>query len=184
MRWDKDGTRNVVSSNQLRFTGELKRGSRVTMPWTDGDWTGSVISVETSSDADFAQAELDDGIPLSRLAKTQTTSEEDFTDSDDDIPLASLLKKQTGRKLFTSDYKQPVHYTMLVILMKFLYLCIQDNYSYVGKIMRKNHMPLSMIHDLLFRAYCINTNIHCYLKHCQPNILYFKSVFCYFKIIF
>ena len=66
--WDNDGTKNVVSSKMLSFTGRfLKRGSHVTMAWMDGDWTGQVLDIEYTS-CSASDSHSSDDVPLARIS--------------------------------------------------------------------------------------------------------------------
>lgn len=63
--WNSDGTKNVVSATSLQFGGELRRGTLVSMPWVDGNWTGRVLAVDGESSCS-SDSETDD-IPLARF---------------------------------------------------------------------------------------------------------------------
>ena len=69
--WDNDGTKNVVSSKMLSFTGRfLKRGSHVTMAWMDvdgRDWTGQVLDIEDTS-CSASDSDSSDDVPLARIS--------------------------------------------------------------------------------------------------------------------
>ena len=78
--WDRDGSKNVVSTTDLRYHGVLRRGSSVSMDWMM-ERTGTVLDMEQSpSDTD-----IDD-------------------ESDDDIPLAMYLSSKTKGKEFRKSY--------------------------------------------------------------------------------
>ena len=62
VKWDKDGTTNVVSLDLLSGEGGTSKGSRVSMLWKEGPWYGKIVAVEDLlSDSDS------DDVPLAKL---------------------------------------------------------------------------------------------------------------------
>lgn len=79
VKWDKDGTKNVVSSDDLVSLdgGRFITGTRVTMLWNDVFWEGTVELTE-----DNIQETMRD-----------ISSQSDDSDPDDNIPLALQAKR-------------------------------------------------------------------------------------------
>ena len=65
VRWDRDGTENVVALKDLVCGSHMpQKGSRVLMPWGRERWHGTVISLQED---DFTSDSEDDNVPLLHL---------------------------------------------------------------------------------------------------------------------
>lgn len=68
--WEKDSSKIVVSSTDLIFDGDLRRGSNVSMTWEDDIWQGTVLDVEDEEPE--SDADSDDDNPLANYVSSVT----------------------------------------------------------------------------------------------------------------